>query len=283
MPPWCKLIAFSKQKEGRRFASGRKGWSKLIRMAHIVDFPLLVFVLSLVTLWLSARIGALHRERRPLIEEEQQDFDRVLAATLTLLGLIIGFSFSMVINRYDQRKNYEEAEANAIGTEYLRADLLPAADAAKVRELLKNYLDQRVLFYEARYEWQLVEIDAQTEKLQTELWSGVQAVAAKQPTPLAALAVSGMNDALNSQGYTQAAWWNRLPVAAWGLLGAIAIFCDWLIGYGSRRKGIGLFLILPLAVSISLFLIADIDSPRRGLIRVVPQNLVSLSQSLRIP
>ena len=54
----------------------------------------------------------------------------VLAATLTLLGLIIGFSFSMAISRYDQRKNYEEAEANAIGTEYVRADLLPAADAA---------------------------------------------------------------------------------------------------------------------------------------------------------
>jgi hypothetical protein len=252
-------------------------------MTHILDFPFLVFLLSLVALWLSARIGAIHQNLRPLGEDELQDFDRVLAATLTLLGLIIGFSFSMVITRYDQRKNYEEEEANAIGTEYLRTDLLPAADAAKVRELLKNYLAQRVLFYEARYERQLVEINAQTEKLQAELWSSVEAVAEKQPTPTIALAVSGMNDVLNSQGYTQASWWNRLPVAAWGLLGAIAIFCDWLIGYGARRKGIGLFLILPLAVSISFFLIADIDSPRWGLIRVVPQNLVSLSQSLRTP
>ena len=54
----------------------------------------------------------------------------VETATLTLLGLIIGFSFSMAITRYDLRKNYEEAEANAIGTEYVRAGLLPAADAA---------------------------------------------------------------------------------------------------------------------------------------------------------
>ena len=68
-------------------------------------------------------------------------------ATLTLLALIIGFTFSMALNRYDQRKIYEEEEANAIGTEYLRAELLPAADAAKVRTLLLNYLDQRVLFY----------------------------------------------------------------------------------------------------------------------------------------
>ena len=222
----------------------------------------------------------MHQKMRPLSQDEQQDFDRVLAATLTLLGLIIGFSFSMVISRYDLRKNYEEAEANAIGTEYVRADLLPAADAARVRELLKNYLDQRVLFYEARHAGQIAQIDARTQSLQTELWSAVEVVAEKQPTPTVALAVSGMNDVLNSQGYTQAAWLNRLPIAAWGLLFAIAVFCDLLIGYGARRKGMGLFLVLPVAVSTSFLLIADIDSPRRGLIRVVPQNLVILSQSL---
>ena len=64
----------------------------------------------------------------------------MLAATLTLLGLIIGFSFSMATSRYDLRKNYEETEANAIGTEYLRADLLPQADAARTRALLRQYL-----------------------------------------------------------------------------------------------------------------------------------------------
>lgn len=58
-----------------------------------------------------------------------------MTATLTLLGLIIGFSFSMAINRYDQRKIDEEEEADAIGTEYTRADLLPPADAVKVRAL----------------------------------------------------------------------------------------------------------------------------------------------------
>jgi predicted membrane protein len=90
-----------------------------------------------------------------------------------------------------------------------------------------------------------------------------------------------MNDVLNSQGYTQFAWWNRMPVAAWGLMTAIATCCNLLIGYGARRRSRLLFLVLPLAVSIAFFLIADIDSPRRGLILVQPQNLISLSQSLR--
>ena len=90
-----------------------------------------------------------------------------------------------------------------------------------------------------------------------------------------------MNDVLNSQGYTQAAWLNHIPTAAWGLMAAIAICGNLLIGYGSRRaaKGI-LFFVITLVVSISFFLIADIDAPRRGIIRVRPQNLISLAESL---
>ena len=222
---------------------------------------------------------------RKLGEDIREDFGVILAASLTLLGLIIGFSFSMAVSRYDQRKNYEEAEANAIGTEYVRADLLPAADAAKVRALLRNYLDQRVLFYTTRDEQQIRKINARTAQLQAELWSAVTVPAAAQPEPVIALAVSGMNDVLNSQGYTQAAWWNRIPVAAWALMAAIAVCCNLLVGYGARNakaEGV-LLLVLPFVVSISFFLIADIDSPRGGVIRVNPQNLISLVESLRAP
>jgi hypothetical protein len=92
-----------------------------------------------------------------------------------------------------------------------------------------------------------------------------------------------MNDMLNSQSYTQAAWWNRIPVAAWGLMASIAIFANLLLGYGARNAKAerGLHLVLPLVVSVSFFLIADIDSPRRGVILVNPQNLTSLAESLR--
>jgi hypothetical protein len=186
----------------------------------------------------------------------------------------------MAISRYEQRKVLEEAEANAIGTEYVRADFLPAADAETLRDLLRNYLDQRVLFYATRDKEQLRQIDINTTKLQNQLWSGVQARATAQPTPVVALAVSGMNDVLNSQGYTQAAWWNRIPFEAWVLLVAIGVGSNLLIGYGAHRKSF-LFIVVPLAVSASFFLIADIDSPRGGVIRVQPQNLLSLSQTLR--
>jgi len=248
-----------------------------------MNSPFFVFTLSFFVMWLSARIGAYFRKRHPRLDEDvHRDLDVIVAATLTLLALIVGFSFSMAIDRYDQRKHYEEAEANAIGTEYLRAGLLPAADGMRVRALLKDYLNQRISFYETRDGHQLEQINAYTAQLQTELWSAVQAPAAAQPTSVIALAAAGMNDVLNSQGYTQAAWWNRIPIEAWGLMVAIAICSNLLVGYGARRpqERILYFLVLPLVLSIAFFLIADIDSPRRGAIRVHPENLMSLAQSL---
>jgi hypothetical protein len=255
-------------------------------MSNPTHYPLLVLAISFIGLWLSAWIGWSFRKRQGALDADlREDFGFILAATLTLLGLIIGFSFSMATSRYDQRKIYEEAEANAIGTEYVRADLLPAADAANVRALLRNYLDQRVLFYMAREGQELQEINARTARLQTELWSAVRAPAAAQPSPVVALAVSGMNDVLNSQGYTQAGFWNRIPTAAWALMAAIAVGCNLLVGYGSRSVAAGsrLLPILPLVVAIAFMLIADIDSPRHGIIRVSPQNLASLAESLRPP
>jgi hypothetical protein len=149
-----------------------------------------------------------------------------------------------------------------------------------VRELLRNYLSLRLHFYDASDLQSLRQINADTSQLQSELWSGVQARAAAQPTPVVALAVSGMNDVLNSQGYTQAAWWNRIPLEAWVLLAAIAVGSNLLIGYGTHHSSL-LLVFLPIAVSVSFFLIADIDSPRGGVIRIQPENLASLSQTLR--
>jgi hypothetical protein len=260
-------------------------------MTTLAEDPLLIFhhprlflPVSFFVLWLSAWIGtAGFKGLRSQIAETREVFTVVESATLTLLALIIGFTFSMALGRYDMRKNYEEQEANAIGTEFLRADVLPATDAAKVRALLLSYLDQRVLFYTTRDKQELGKINAMTTKLQSELWSTVMAPASAQPTPVIALAVEGMNDVLNSQGYTQAAWWNRIPIPAWLLLTAMAVCSTVLVGIGVRnaKADSRVLVILPLIISIAFFLIADIDAPNRGVIRVLPENLLALAQSLR--
>jgi hypothetical protein len=247
-------------------------------MYSVLDHPLLVFALSLVTLWLSTRVGAsVLRSRRSLEQDSRDDFDTVLLATLTLNALIIGFSFSLAASRYEQRKSDEATEANAIGTEYLRADLLPAPDAAKVRSLLRDYLEQRVSFYNARGE----RGDTGNAQLQAALWATVRNAASTQPTPTVALVVAGMNDVLNSQAFTQAAWWNRIPEAAWILMVAIAIIGNVLVGYGAQdvKAESLLLIVVPCVLSVSFLLIADMDSPQGGLIRVSPQNLTSLAAS----
>lgn len=234
-------------------------------------------------MWLVARLGAEARRRHPLADETRADFSLLLSAALTLLALVVGFSFSQASNRYDQRKILEEAEANAIGTEYGRADLLPKADAARVQELLKRYLALRIDFYDVLDRSELKKINAETSRVQAELWKAVLGPAEASPTPMMALVVTGMNDVLNSQGYTQAAWWNRVPVSNWAFLIAVAVCCNFLIGYGLRstKSEKRLLYIFPVLITIALTVLADIDAPRRGMIQIEPQNLRAVLETMR--
>jgi hypothetical protein len=260
--------------------TGMRG-SGPLTMESLTHNPLLLFVVSFVALSVVSVAGSWLRRRYPNADDEQNEhLGVILAATLTLLALIVGFSFSMAANRYDQRKNFEEAEANAIGTEILRADFLPAADAANVRNLLGEYTGLRIQFYLDKDDDRRKQIAERTAQLQAALWSAVRSSSAAQPTPVDALALAGMNDVINSQGYTQAAFWNRIPTAAWFLMAIIALCSNVLMGYRSSKIGGRLVFVLPLITSFAFLLIADIDAPRHGLIEVRPQNLESLAKSL---
>jgi hypothetical protein len=243
-------------------------------MPDIFENPFVVFAVALIGQIIAALIGDFLRKRVQSFKQgERHDFNTVQAATLTLMALIIGFSFSMAVTRYDLRKTLEEAEANAIGTEYLRAGLLPEESASRTRELLKKYLDLRIAFYEEAEAWPAAEIAQQTASVQSEMWSVV-----KSATPTIALVVSGMNEVINAQGFTQAAWWNRIPTGAWAMMALMAVSCNLLVGYGERRKAELFLFVLPVVISLAFFLIADLDSPRGGAIRVHPQNLLAAIQ-----
>src|SRR6478672_5454775 len=215
------------------------------------DNPFAVFAAALIGQIIAALVGDFLRKRVQSFKQgERHDFNTVQAATLTLMALIIGFSFSMAVTRYDQRKTLEEAEANAIGTEYLRADLLPEESASRTRELLRKYLDLRIAFYEEARSRPATDIAQQTANVQGEMWNVVRSAATSQPTPTIAL---------------------------------VALSCNLLVGYGERRKGELFLFVLPVVISLAFFLIADLDSPRGGAIRVHPQNLLAAAQSMKPP
>jgi hypothetical protein len=214
--------------------------------------------------------------------ETSEDLGIIQTATLTLLALIIGFTFSMAIDRHDQRETLEEGEANAIGTQYLRADLLPAKSAAATKALLNEYIDQRIFFYTHQSPEKVQEMNRKANETQQALWDEMLPIVRTNQSNIMALVVSGMNDVFNAQGFVQASWWNRIPSTAWALMTAIAICANVLVGFGARnfKKNLALFMIFPFVVSVSFFLIADIDSPRGGIIRIEPRNLIELKKTL---
>ena len=246
----------------------------------LLDRPLLLAILGLVVMWLTAIGGARLRRQWTTIDDNfRQELNVILTAALTMLGVLVGFSFSMAASRYDLRKNYEEAEANAIGTEYLRVELLSPDQTQQAHLLLRRYLDQRILFYLERRPEELDRINSNTARLQGELWEAVRGPAELRQTYITGLVASGMNDVINMQGWVQAVWWNRIPASAWLLMLAIGVCSNMLFGYNTlepetRLKRLG---VLPLILAIAFFLIADIESPRHGAIRVVPENLIALS------
>lgn len=252
-------------------------------MLFMTNHPRVLCLVCLLLFWGMALLGAFLRDRLRLRDEQDKgSLSLVVSASLTLLGLIISFTFSMANTRYDQRRLFEENEANAIGTEYVRANLLPGPQAANVKQLLRGYLDARIGFYDADYD-EVHSVNYSTAVDQAALWRSVLPQAAAEPTPVTALVVSGMNDVLNTQGYTQFSWWNRIPTTAWWFLVIIALASNLMVGLSTRRtrSGTVLLLVLPLLVSISFFLIADIDSPRGGVIRIHPRDLLALHDSLQ--
>jgi hypothetical protein len=253
-------------------------------MAALVDRPLLMLGVSFVGLLLAAMLGVVaHKAWNPVKASDHNELAIVQSAALTLLGLIVGFSFAMAISRYDQRKGLEEAEANAIGTEYLRAGLMPDDAAAKARNALKRYLDLRIQYYLAPDEGELARIGAERAKLEADLWAAARSLSEVSPTPVMALVASGLNDVFNSTDATAAGWLDRIPVPAWWLLAIIGVAANVMLGFGARRFDPLLLVVVPLTVAISAFLIADIDSPRGGVVQVQPENLIRLAKSLNAP
>lgn len=248
--------------------------------------PIPAFIVTFLGLWLAVWLSATRfSRRRAEAVRLGREFEVVQGATLTLLGLIVGFTFSMALDRYEQRKSLESAESAAISTAWLRADLLPAEDTQMVRGLLLQYLDSRIAYFSTRIPARTHQALADSRQLQAELWTAVTAHALANPNSLTALAVSGIGDVVTAAGDSEAAWNNRIPGTAWLLMAAMAVFATVLVGIG-LDEGHGysrMLLVLPLVIATAFFLIADVESPRMGIIRVVPDNLVALAHSLRGP
>jgi FtsH-binding integral membrane protein len=230
------------------------------------------------------RLGERDRQREP---EGKLSGGAAEAAVVTLLGLLLGFTFSGAGARFDVRRNLVVQETNAIGTAWLRIDLLPEARQQQVKELFRKYVDARIETYRAVPDMKAVAAaTAQAKSLQQQIWStSVAGAVETRNTPAFTLLLPALNSMIEITTTRTAAIQIHPPLAIYIMFGMIALVAAMFAGYGaSDRKTSNRVHRFGFAavVTIAVYIIVDFDYPRLGLIRVtsMDQMMVDLRQSM---
>jgi hypothetical protein len=252
------------------------------------DQWLVIFIVLLLLLGFSElgfRLGRRLHERKD--EPRKGQIGSVQGAVLALLGLLLGFTFSMAIGRFEHRRELVLQEANSIGTTWLRAALLPEPQHLAVEDLLRRYVDARLAFYDAGSEAaRRDEAEAATARLQRELWTHTVAAAKAAPTPITATFIATLNDTIDLDATRLHALRSKVPGAVWLLVLVVAAAGCYASGYGTGATGVrSVFanLLLPALIAIVVTLISDLDRPRQGLIGISQQPLLDLKASIAKP
>ncbi len=246
----------------------------------------LVFVVGLLSLG-SAEAGFWAGRKLHLTKDEarRSQIGGVQAATFGLLGLLLGFTFSMAVGRYEARRSLVLKEANAIGTTWLRAELLSDAHRAAVEELLRRYVHVR-LEYQAlvRDPAKATEGLLLSSEIENQLWWHAKDAAKEAPTPLTVSFITALNEMIDTDAERVAAARNQIPTGVWMLLALVAGFGSFTSGYGSgacgTRSAFTSFL-LPGMIIVVIMLIFDLSHSQQGIIGISQQPLIDLQQSMQ--
>jgi len=222
------------------------------------------------------------------IEGAHEGTATIQAAVFALLGLLLGFTFANGISHLDQRRQLIIQESNAIGTAYLRLDLLPAGEQQEMRQLFRQYLDVRLGVYEKLPDLVAAHDDLQhAAQLQQEIWSHAIAGSREDSTQnVARLLLPALNDMIDVTTARTIALHTHLPPLIFGLSISVALLSGLIAGYDmARRKSRSWFhgLLYAVVISITIFTVLDLDYPRFGLIRLTAADnaLTQLRDSMR--
>ena len=218
-------------------------------------------------------------------EPRKGQIGAIQGAVLGMLALLLGFTFSMAVARYENRRDLVLREANAIGTTYLRASFLPETNAKAIEDLLRHYVDARLSFYTAGSDAAKITLaESETARLQRELWSHTVDAAKEAPSPITATFINALNETIDLDATRLNALRSRVPSAVWLLLVIVAGAGCYTSGYGAgasgERTGFSAWM-LPLLIAVVITIIADFDRPRCGLIGISQQPLLDLKESLQ--
>lgn len=209
----------------------------------------------------------------------------IQASILGLLALLLGFTFSMSMQRYDNRSQALISEANAIGTAILRVQLLPTEYQNKASHLLREYVDQRIAIgkLDLTRREQRKDYNDRISKLQTDLWALAVLAVNDDPRPVTTGAfVTSLNELIDSQGKRNALLQMHVPEVVLFLLFVVFIASGGILGYSSGLTGkrvVAPTIMVSFLIAMIVFIIIDLDRPKRGLIQVDQGSMLVLRES----
>ncbi len=230
-------------------------------------------------------IGFRQLAKRP--EGGETGLGALEGAIFGLMGLLIAFTFSGAASRFDMKRQLIVQEANAIGTAYLRIDLLPAASQAALREKFRKYLDSRLAFYRKLSHAETATVEAEhATALQSEIWAEAVAASREASTPAAMmLVVSSLNEMIDITTARAVARQTHPPGIIFTLLIVLALICSSFAGYGTAGKTRSWFHVLGFVtvLAITVYVILDLEYPRVGLLRLdtTDQVLIQLRSTMK--
>jgi hypothetical protein len=238
-------------------------------------------VLLLLAVECGYRIGKWRHARTP--DERDQPVGAMVASILGLLALVLGFTFSLAASRFEARRQTVLEEANAIGTTYLRARLLPEPERGETKKLLREYVDVRI---RGVAEGKMAEVVARSEAMHESLWTQASAAAEKNPNSImTGVFIQSLNNVIDLHAKrVMVGLRSRIPLVIWGGLFGLAMLGMASVGYQSglsttRRSPAMLGLVL--SFSVVLALIADLDRGHEGLLRVSQQALIDVQTTMK--
>lgn len=237
------------------------------------------FALMLVATKAGFHLGRKSEASTP--DKTKSQISAVEAAILGVLGLLLGFTMSMAVSRFEARKQLVLEEANALGTSYLRTALLSAPEGPEIASLLRQYINVRVEYGTAGND--VARIDsllAETVRLQNELWARAVAYAQKDSNPVrAGYLLQSLNQVIDLESARRMALQNHVPESVIYVNGMVGVLAAMLVGYTfglSGRRQLFPICVLALAITLVLAVIIDLDRPGSGFIHVSQQPMIDL-------
>lgn len=258
-------------------------------LAYVFHNQWMVLFICGALLLVSAELGYRVGMRLFIVKDEARkgQVGNIQGAVLGMLALLLGFTFSMAVSRYEHRRELVMQEANSIGTTYLRASFLPEAHKTAVEEKLRRYVDVRLDFHNAGTDAaKIAAAEGEAAKLQGEIWAHTVTAAKEAPSPIVSTFINTLNETIDLDATRLNAFRTRVPGPVWLLVLVVAAASCYATGYHAGASGVRTGfsnVMLPALIAVVITLISDVDRPRQGLVGVSQQPLVDLKASISKP